>query len=47
MTKTVVLFRSFPLFHRKDFWDEFFCNMLLKIYIISQYITFIVLNFNE
>jgi hypothetical protein len=24
----------FSLSHRKDFWDEIFCNMLLKIHII-------------
>jgi len=38
---------SFSLFHRKDFWDEIFCNMLLKIHIIFQYITFFVLSFHE
>jgi hypothetical protein len=49
--RIVVLLWSFLVSHRKEFWDEIFCNMLLEIYIYIyiyiQYITFFVLIFQE
>jgi hypothetical protein len=33
--------------HRMDFLGEIFCNMLLKIHIISSIHHFFVLNFDE
>jgi hypothetical protein len=34
-SRIIVLLWSFSLSHRKDFWVEIFCNMLLKIHIFS------------
>ncbi len=33
-SRIVVFLWSFSFFHKKDFWDEIFYNMLLKIHII-------------
>jgi hypothetical protein len=40
-------FGSFSFSYTKDFFVEIFYNMLLKVHIISQYITFFVLTFDE
>jgi hypothetical protein len=35
-----VFLKSFSLFHMKDFLNEIFCNLLLKVHIVIQYITY-------
>ncbi len=37
---------SFSVSHRKDFWDEFFCNMLLKIHIMFSMRHIFCINFS-
>jgi hypothetical protein len=43
-----IIFVVISLSHRKDFWDEIFCNILLNIHIIfSIHHIFLLLTFHK
>ncbi len=45
-SRIVVFSMVISLFHRKDFWDQIFCNMLLEVHIIFSGYHIFCINFS-